>query len=299
MVTVPHREGRGRTRHGEENDGRVRRVSTRNAQFQTWQALLANRNKRQKLGEFLIHGVRPISLAVQYGWPLHRLLYPADARLSSWAKDLIRDSGVPAIAVDPELLHELGERDSAPPELIAVGGLGPDDPGRLGTAPDLLAVAFDRPSSPGNIGTLIRSADAFGASGLIVTGHAADVYDPKAVRASTGSLFRLPVVRAPSPADVLAWAESLRGKGVPLRVVGTDEHGATPVADCDLTGPVLLVVGNETTGMSTRWREICDETVAIPIGGAASSLNAASAGTLMLYEAARQRGFPAAGTPAP
>ncbi|WP_232835258.1 TrmH family RNA methyltransferase [Actinocorallia populi] len=269
-------------------------MSARNAQFQTWQALLANRNKRQKLGEFLIHGVRPISLAVRYGWPLHRLLHPSGTRLSSWAEDLIRDSGVPATAVDPELLHELGERESAPPELIAVGALGSDDLARLGRDRDLLAVAFDRPSSPGNIGTLIRSADAFGASGLIVTGHAADVYDPKAVRASTGSLFRLPVVRVPSPADVLAWAEGLRAEGVPLRIVGTDEHGTTPVTGCDLTGPVLLVVGNETTGMSTRWREICDETVSIPIGGAASSLNAASAGTLMLYEAARQRGFPAA-----
>ncbi|WP_084000858.1 TrmH family RNA methyltransferase [Actinomadura kijaniata] len=269
------------------------RVRSRNDQFQTWQALLTNRNKRQRLGEFLIHGVRPISLAVEHEWPLRRLLYPAEQKLSTWAEGLLRDGGVPSIAVDPELLRELGERESAP-ELIAVGAIKPDDLDRLATGPDFLGVAFDRPTNPGNIGTLVRSADAFGASGLLVSGHAADIYDPKAVRASTGSMFRLPVVRSPSPDKVLDWVTARRESGLPIRIVGTDEHGETPVTDCDLTGPVLLVVGNETLGMSARWRELCDETVSIPIGGAASSLNAASAGTLMLYESARQRGFPAA-----
>ncbi|MFG3051470.1 TrmH family RNA methyltransferase [Kitasatospora sp. NPDC048239] len=274
--------------------GSAGRVSSRNAQFQTWQALLTNRNKRQRLGQFLIHGVRPVTLAVEYGWPVQQLLYPAgQQRLSSWAQRLLEESGIPATAVDPELLAELGERESTAPELIAVGGLPRDDLDRLAPGPDFLGVAFDRPTNPGNIGTLVRSADAFGAAGLIVTGHAADVYDPKCVRASTGSLFRLPVVRSQSPAEVLEWVEAQRERGVPVKIVGTDEHGDTSVADCDLTGPVLLVVGNETVGMSTRWRELCDEVVSIPIGGAASSLNAASAGTLMLYEAARQRGFPA------
>ncbi|GAA5003633.1 TrmH family RNA methyltransferase [Kitasatospora paranensis] len=272
--------------------GAVHRVSTRNAQFQTWQALLANRNKRQRQGEFLIHGVRPITLALEYGWPLHRLLHPAGQRLSAWAQGVLRDSGIPVSEVAPELLAELGEREDTAPELVAVAALGSDDFGRLPVGPDFLGVAFDRPTNPGNIGTLTRSADAFGASGLIVTGHAADVYDPKSVRASTGSLFKLPVIRSAAPSDVLEWVVAQRERGVPVKIVGTDEHGETSVDACDLTGPVLLVVGNETVGMSKTWREICDEVVSIPIGGAASSLNAASAGTLMLYEAARQRGFP-------
>jgi 23S rRNA (uridine2479-2'-O)-methyltransferase len=267
-------------------------ILSRNAQFQVWEALLSSRNKRQRLGEFLIHGVRPISLAVEYGWPLRQLLYPAGERLSSWAERLMREADVPAIPLDPVLLSELSERDDAdPPELIAVGALLPDDLGRLSAGKDLLGVVFDRPTSPGNIGSLIRSADAFGASGLIITGHAADVYDPKTVRASTGSLFHLPVVRVPSPTDLLDWVTAKRERGLPVKLVGLDERGATLVTDCDLTGPVLTVIGNETVGMSTRWREACDEIVRIPIGGAASSLNAASAGALVLYEAARQRGF--------
>jgi TrmH family RNA methyltransferase len=76
---------------------------------------------------------------------------------------------------------------------------------------------------------------------------------------------------------------------VPVAVLGTDEHGDVAAADADLAGPVLLVVGNEATGLSEGWRAACDRIVGIPITGSASSLNAASAATVLLYEAARQR----------
>ena len=127
---------------------------------------------------------------------------------------------------------------------------------------------------------------------MIVTGHAADPYDPKAVRASTGSLFAVPVIRADSHREVLDWMAALRAGGLPVRIVGTDEHGAADLADYDLTGPRVLLIGNETHGLSAGWRAACDEMVRIPITGAASSLNAASAATVVLYEAIRQRRTP-------
>ena len=259
------------------------KITTRNATFQQWQSLLTNRTKRHRAGEFLVQGVRPISLAAAHGWEIRRLLVPAGRELSTWARDLIDKVGT-AVEMDPELHAELGEKES---ELIAVVGMPPDRLDRLGHHfPDRvgapLYVLFDRPSTPGNIGTLIRSADAFGAAGLIVTGHAADPYDPRAVRASTGSIFAVPVARISSATEVLTWA-------APLRLVGTDERAVTEVADADLRGPILLLIGNETQGLSTAWREAADEMVRIPIGGAASSLNAAAAGTVILYEASRQR----------
>jgi TrmH family RNA methyltransferase len=265
----------------------VQRITTRNARFQQWQSLLTNRTKRQRNGEFLVQGVRPITLAVEHGWPVRALISPAGRRLSGWARDLLA-SDVPGDRVEmaPDLLAELSEREDGDAELTAVVALPADDLARIPRAPatPFLGVLFDRPSSPGNIGSLLRSADAFGAHGLIVTGHAADVYDPKSVRASTGSLFALPAVRAGAPAQVLAWLE---GSGI--AVVGTDEHGDTDLDAADLTGPVLLLIGNETTGLSNAWRDRCDRTVRIPMQGAASSLNAANAGTAVLYEAARQR----------
>lgn len=263
------------------------KITTRNASFQQWQALLTNRNKRQRAGVFLVQGVRPITLAAEHGWAVETLIYSDRQALSSWARDLLADTGATPVAMAPELVAELAEKDEA--ELVAVVRRPPDDFDRVPAGQRLLAVVFDRPSTPGNIGTLIRSADAFGASAVIVTGHAADPYDPRAVRASTGSLFALPVIRADSHREVLDWVVKLRTDGLPVRVAGTDEHGAADVADYDLTGPRVLLIGNETTGLSSGWRAAADDMVRIPITGAASSLNAAAAATVVLYEAARQR----------
>ena len=269
------------------------RVTSRNAAFQQWQALLSNRVKRQRAREFIVQGVRPITLAVEHGWPLDAMIYDISRPLSRWAEDMLAAAaaaGAQRVAMAPDLLRELGEKDDGAPEMVAVASIPPDDlsripgsrSGRLDAG--LLAVTLDRPSSPGNIGTVIRSADAFGAHGLILTGHAADPYDPKSVRASTGSLFAVPVVRVPRHAEVIGWARSRFAT-----VIGTDEKGEHDIAGIDLTGPAVVIIGNETTGLSEAWRQACDVMARIPITGAASSLNAASAATVVLYEAARQR----------
>jgi 23S rRNA (uridine2479-2'-O)-methyltransferase len=265
------------------------KITTRNARFQQWQALLANRTKRQREGEFLVQGVRPITLAVRHGWTIGTWLTADGQPPSRWAAGLLESVQAPRVSLTPELMRELGGKDEDTPELLAVARLPPDRLDRIPPGPGLLVVVFDRPSTPGNIGTLVRSADAFGAAGVIVTGHAADPYDPRAVRASTGSLFAVPVVRAASHRDVLDWVRGLRDGGLPARIVGTDEHGDVDLASHDLTGPTVVVVGSETHGLSVAWREASDRMLCIPMTGAASSLNAAAAATVVLYEAARQR----------
>ena len=267
----------------------VLRVTTRNARFQQWEALLGNRTKRQRGAAFIVQGVRPISMAIQAGWEIRELLYNADASLSTWARQTLDQLRTTRIAVAGELMHELGAKADSVPELLAVVGMPDDDLDRIAIGPDLLVVVFDRPTSPGNIGTLIRSADAFGVQGVIVTGHSADVYDPKSVRASTGSLFSLPVVRVPSHRPVLDWITELRDRDVDARLVGTDENGDLDIAEYDFTAPTVVLVGNETTGLSSAWRDACDHLVRIPMAGTASSLNAATAASVVLYESARQR----------
>jgi 23S rRNA (uridine2479-2'-O)-methyltransferase len=265
------------------------RITRANGRFQQWQALLGNRAKRQRAKEFLIQGVRPISLAIELGWPVHALIYDAERSLSNWARQMLEAAGGERVAMAADLLRELGGKDEDVPELVAVVRLPDDELSRIQVGPSFLGMVFDRPNNPGNIGTMARSLDAFGGEGLIVTGHAADPYDPRAVRASTGSLLALPVVRAPSHREVLAWVAELRARGLPLTVVGTDENGSRDVAELDLIGPTLLVIGNETSGLSAGWRQACDTMARIPMAGSASSLNAASAATVTLYEAARQR----------
>ncbi|WP_327119498.1 rRNA methyltransferase [Nocardia sp. NBC_01730] len=272
----------------------TRRVSTRNASVQVWQAYLNNRTKRHRDGRFLVQGVRPITQAVANDWPLETLLYRLGAPdLSSWARELLDTSGVPQVGLVPELMAELGEKSSGIPELVAVAvsrqaELATFEPGEPGEdAP--VVVVFDRPNSPGNLGTLIRSADAFGASGVIVTGHGADQYDPQTVRASTGSLFAVPVIRAAGPAQVLEFRDRQVLRGIPTRIVGTDEKGPRAAYDHDFTEATILVVGNEASGMSAAWQQTCDDMVHIPMGGTASSLGAPSAAAVALYEISRQR----------
>jgi len=272
---------------------RVLRISSRNARFQQWESLLGNRGKRQRAGEFVVQGVRPITLAAEFGWRFRALVYDAERPLSGWAEGMLRDVDAVRVAMSPGLLADLGEKAEDPPELVAVVEMPDDDLDRIPagrTAGErFLGVVLDRPASPGNLGSIIRSADAFGADGIIVAGHAADVYDPRTVRASTGSLFARPVVRCPSHREVAAWVAARRAADGPVVLAGTDEHGDLDVFDFDFTQPVLLVVGNEATGLSGAWRELCDQVVRIPMTGAASSLNAANAATAVLYEIARQR----------
>jgi TrmH family RNA methyltransferase len=268
----------------------VLRVTTRNARFQQWEALLGNRNKRQRHSEFLVQGVRPITMAIRFGWKIRELLVNTDVHLSGWARETLQSARAEQVAVAGALMAELGGKAETVPELLAIVEMPADDLNRIPASQGMLAVVFDRPATPGNIGTLIRSADAFGADGVIVTGHAADVYDPKAVRASTGSLFSVPAVRVASHRPVLDWVTGLRDRGIAVQVVGTDEKGDLDAASNDFTQPTLLLIGNETAGLSSAWREACDHLLRIPMAAsAASSLNAATAASVVLYESIRQK----------
>jgi TrmH family RNA methyltransferase len=264
------------------------RISLRNARFQQLQTLLTNRNKRHRAGQFIVQGVRPVTMAVEHGWEIEALLFDGERRLSQWARDLLAaHPHTEHVKMSPDLLAELAEKDEV--ELLAVVAMQPDTLDRIEAGADFLGVVFDRPTQPGNIGAVIRSADAFGAHGVITTGHSADAYDPKAVRATTGSFFAMPVVRSPSPAAVISWVEERRAAGLPMVVVATDEDGDDDVSAFDLTQPVLLLVGSENDGLTRAWRDAADVTLSIPMTGSASSLNAASAASVVLYETRRQR----------
>ena len=266
------------------------RLERRNALFQQWQALLTNRTKRTRSGEMLIQGVRPISQAIAHGVEIRALLSDGRERPSRWAQELLAQPPARVIELAPELMAELGEREDGAPELLALAAVPSDDLGRLVPSVQPVVVVFDRPAGPGNIGSLARTVDALGADALLITGRSADAWDPAAIRASTGSLFAVPVLRLPSHREVIDWISSRRALGEPWTIVGLDEAGGHRLADADLTGPLLIVIGNETVGMSAGWREACDVVAEIPMTGSASSLNASVAGSIALYEVVRQRG---------
>ena len=272
------------------------RVTSRNAAFQQWEALLTNRRKRHQLGRMLVQGVRPVTVALAAAGRgelvVDAVLHDDRSDPSQWAVDAVASAmsgGATAYELSAELLAELAEQEQDRPEVVLVVVQAADDVARLPVTSGLLTVVLDRPTSPGNVGSIARSVDAFGGTGLVVCGHACDPYEPRAVRASTGSALTVPTVRLGAPREVLAWVESARSALGDVVVVGTDEHGEVELADADLTGPTVVVTGNETRGLSSAWREACDLMVHIPMTGTASSLNAANATSVVLYEASRQR----------
>jgi tRNA G18 (ribose-2'-O)-methylase SpoU len=267
----------------------VIRISKENAYFQQVESLRRNREKRQKHREFFVEGVRPINQALKYNWHFKAFLYAPENRLSDWARNILRHSPAEThVELTPALLEKLSNK-AEPSELLAVVAMPEDDLARIPLNEQMLVVVFDRPASPGNLGTIIRSCDALRVDGLIISGHSVDLYDPETISASTGSFFALPVVRLPSHKELQSWLAAINQQIDKVQIVGSDEKGSITLNECDFTRPTLLVIGNETWGMSAAYRELCDTIVSIPIYGSASSLNVACATSIILYEIDRQR----------
>jgi TrmH family RNA methyltransferase len=148
----------------------------------------------------------------------------------------------------------------------------------------LIAAALQ---DPGNLGALIRSAEAFGATAILTTPGTVNEWNQKAVRASAGSVFRVPVV-----AVTLAEVTALKSRGLHLFAAVADDplgEKALPIAEANFAQPCALMIGNEGAGISRELLALADTRITIPTPGRIESLNAAVAGSLLLYEAARQR----------
>ena len=261
-------------------------ILTASDEYQLTAALLTNRKQRARQGRFVVQSVKAIESALANGWGFDSVWMPRGRRLSAWATSVIERSGARRqVELAPELFAQLAEK-SEPGELVALVELRAYGLTEVQLGPTALVVVLDRPSSPGNLGSIIRTADAFAADAVVVTGHAADLYDPQAVRASLGAIFAIPTIQHQAPAAVAGWlAAACEG----LRIVGTSTNGTEDLDHVELTGPVALVFGNEATGLSAGWRELCDEVATIPTSGITSSLNLASAAAVFLNEVRRQR----------
>jgi len=148
---------------------------------------------------------------------------------------------------------------------------------------DPLVLVLAGIQDPGNFGTILRSAEAFGATGVVALPGTVNPWNPKAVRASAGSVFRMPVLSI----DVAECIRNLREGG--MRILSTTVHGAEPADMINLEGPVALVIGSEAKGVPEAIAHHADAAVTIPCPGPVESLNAAVATSVLLYEACRQR----------
>lgn len=246
-------------------------------------ALLRERRARAEAGAFVLEGPRLVADALRRGAPVELLYLGPDAEQAFVPLiTTARRAGIPIVALKEGVLEKLGSTRTPQPVLAIApmpqrAGLA----GLHGPGPVLVAVGV---ADPGNLGTLVRSAEAAGAAGVVVCGDAVDVWNPKVVRASAGSVLGVPLVDATDPAAAL---DALRAAG--RRIYGTAASGGTQCFEADLSGPLALVLGSEAHGVPSTLHAHLDDRLTIPMIGAGESLNVAVAGSVLLFEAARQR----------
>ncbi|MBJ7449454.1 MAG: hypothetical protein JHC93_03735 [Parachlamydiales bacterium] len=251
--------------------------------------LKENRNKRHKFQEFVIEGHAAIDQACKMGWEIKAFFYNRDKDLSKWAQDHLDQKRCKvAYALTSAMMDIISDKMEAS-ELIAIVKSCVEPFEWFKPKANSVVVVFDEPKSPGNLGMLIRSMVAFGVSALVISGRAADEFDPVCIRASVGTFFSLPIYRVEGIAKFMETVNQIK-QTKNVKIVATGDKGSTPLQEATFDSEVLfLIVGNETTGVSMGYKDAADQFVQIPLPGPFTSLNVAAAGSVFLYEIFKQR----------
>ncbi len=243
---------------------------------------------RERSGLILVEGIKLAGEALDAGIEVHEAIISAELLRDERGRTLrsrLRASGIPIRVAADSLMRSLQDAE-APQGILMLAARPATDVNSISSAaPGATLLAVAGVQDPGNLGSLVRVADAAGAGGL-VAGGGADPFGPKAVRASAGSIFRLPVARAADAAALLPVLRSLRAAG---RVIaGAVPHGGRDYRDVDLAPGMALVVGGEGAGIPDPLMAAMDLQLTIPLSGKVESINVATAAAVILFEAARQ-----------
>jgi RNA methyltransferase, TrmH family len=248
---------------------------------------LRDRRGREKSGLTLLEGYREITRAAEYGMELVECFYCPKMFLGENENamlDQLEAAGVKLYECTEHVLLKLTYRDR-PEGLIATAKIRNHTLDDIEFKQNGLYLVAEDIEKPGNLGSILRSADAAGVDALIICCKRTDIYNPNVIRASTGALFSVPLAET-STAEAIAW---FRKHGV--KTLSATPHTDLTYTDADMTGPIAIVVGAEQYGLSEEWLKEADTQVRIPMLGKIDSLNVATAATLLVYEAARQRNF--------
>ncbi|HEX7022733.1 MAG TPA: RNA methyltransferase [Trueperaceae bacterium] len=246
---------------------------------------LKERRARERERRFLLEGEREILRAVESGLQVQELLVCPDYLRPGGEELSVRLAAQPGLQVF-ELSAPAFDRLSyrqGPDGLLAVAALPNADLSALQLPERALVLIASGLEKPGNLGALLRTADGAGLDAVFVTGVGTDLTNPNVIRASMGSLFSRPALPA-GDTELLAW---LAARGFTL--VAATPHATQTYWEADYRGPTALLLGAEHQGLSRFWLDAASVRVSIPMQGLADSLNVATAGALLMYEALRQR----------
>jgi TrmH family RNA methyltransferase len=246
-------------------------------------AKLTKRSARQETGLFLLEGPQAAREVLAYRPETVIELFATPSALERHAdlREFARDAGIEVVFTTEAVLDAMADTVT-PQGIVAVARQTPSSVRDVFAASPRLVAICEEVRDPGNLGTIIRAADAAGADAVILTGRTVDLYNPKVVRATTGSLFHLPVAVG---ADLAAAVERAHGAG--LRVIAADVGGADFLGHRPiLAEPTAWLFGNEARGLDDEALAYADLSLRLPIYGSAESLNLATAASVCLYESA-------------
>lgn len=239
---------------------------------------------RDQRGVFLAEGLKLIIDALDLGWRIRTLVFAKAGKGNATVEQIAARTvakGGDVLEVSEKIIAAITKRDN-PQMVVGVFDQQYHALASLKPKGNDVYVALDRVRDPGNLGTVIRTADAVGAKGVILIGDVTDPYSIETVRATMGSIFAVPVFRA-TEAEFLAWRKGFSGL-----VVGTHLKGAVDYRTIPYAGkPVVLLMGNEQQGIPDSLANACDRLARIPQEGRADSLNLAIATGVMLFEIRR------------
>ena len=254
-------------------------LALKHQKVQRLRRLLGRRSARETEGAFVVEGAKVLSEALAAGVAVEGVYVTAGT--VDPVVDAAVNAGIRVYDVSPGVIERVGDA-STPQPLLAVVPSVTVALEALRAATFLVVLVDVR--DPGNAGTVLRTAEAAGAGGVICCDGSVDVFNPKTVRASAGSLFHVPVVGGGDAVEVL---EKIGGWG--LRRLGTAARGGADYATADLRAPVAVVLGNEAHGLPAAIAPHIDELVTIPMTGRTESLNVSMAAAVLCFETARQR----------
>jgi TrmH family RNA methyltransferase len=247
---------------------------------------LEMRKVRRETGLFVAEGASVLVTARDAGWAPRMLAFLAGSAASGIASGLIewaQGAGAECLEVSEAVLAKLAAKDNPQTMLGVFAQRWVPEPAPQAVADDAVWVALEAVRDPGNLGTIVRTADAVGAGGVMLVGNCCDPYAHEAVRASMGSIFNVPLARM-SEERFLEWAKTWRGD-----IVGTHLDAREDFRAVRYRTPALLVMGSEGPGLSPAIAQACSRLVKIPMAGRLDSLNLAVATALVLYEMRRER----------
>ncbi|PYI50865.1 TrmH family RNA methyltransferase [Paenibacillus flagellatus] len=256
--------------------------SVNNPRVKGWSQLL-DKKGRDKRGAYIIEGVHLVQEALRHGAAVETILYSELRGLPDEIGPAAME-GAECIPVSEQVLAKVSDTQT-PQAVVAIVEKARLSAESLLERRDGLVVVVDGVQDPGNLGTIVRSADAVGATGVVLGRGTVDLYNPKTVRSTMGSLFHVPVAEA----DLLPLLAEAKRRGVKL--FNASLQASRTCYEADFTGPTWIVLGNEGKGVSPEVAAQVDEHVIIPMKGSAESLNVAMAATVLLFEAMRQRGL--------